>query len=138
MCYVKNLTRFLVECTRFDDRHLIVNYADGPDLSVKELVELVRRELNMTPRFDIGLPYPLGLTAGYLADCIGLVTGRSYAISSQRIRKFCADTRIATCVLDELEFRRPFSLDEGLRRMIGSMPFESEVTTATARASRGG
>jgi hypothetical protein len=46
------------------------------------------------------------------------VTSRNFPISAIRIRKFCATTQIASKKLGEIGFVSPYSLTDGLKRMI--------------------
>jgi len=64
--------------------------------------------------------YQIGLAGGYLFDLPALVTGRQFPISSIRIKKFCAGTRIAADKLRETGFLPRYSLEQGLERMIAA------------------
>ena len=48
------------------------------------------------------------------------ITPRTCAPSSIRIRKFCASTTVNASKLDQTGFARPFTLEQGLTRMITS------------------
>ncbi|MFW6147954.1 MAG: hypothetical protein ACOC6B_06135 [Thermodesulfobacteriota bacterium] len=48
------------------------------------------------------------------------MTGRQFPISSIRIKKFCAGTRIAADKLHETGFIPRYSLEQGLERMIAA------------------
>jgi len=62
----------------------------------------------------------IGLAGGYLFDLAALVTGRQFPISSIRIKKFCAGTQVAADKLRQTGFRPPYSLEQGLERMIAA------------------
>jgi GlcNAc-P-P-Und epimerase len=66
------------------------------------------------------LPYRIGLAGGYLFDLAGIVTGGQFPISSIRIKKFCAGTRIAADKLRETGFIPRYSLEQGLESMIAA------------------
>jgi GlcNAc-P-P-Und epimerase len=68
----------------------------------------------------VRIPYWIGIAAGYLFDLAALITGRQFPISSIRIKKFCAGTQIAADKLHQAGFRPPFSLEQGLERMIAA------------------
>lgn len=117
LAYVTNLVDFLVRALRLEESPAIVNYADKPDLTMTELVGLIREELGRngwTPR----VPYWMGLMGGHLFDAIAAATGRKPSISSQRVRKFCADTRLATKKLETLGFEPAIDIRQALRRTV--------------------
>jgi len=64
------------------------------------------------------LPLWLGLAGGFVFDALGKLTGRQCAISSARIRKFCAETTVSTARLERTGFVRPFSMQEALVKTI--------------------
>jgi hypothetical protein len=57
---------------------------------------------------------------GYAFDILAKVTGKTYPISSIRIKKFCANTIINTDKLQKTGFVPSYTLAEGLSRMIKS------------------
>lgn len=145
MAYVGNASRFLASCLACPPGTHLLNYADKPDLSVIELVAIVRRELSVlnsdrqTRRsapsspptapssFQLSafsfqrftrLPYWLGLGAGLALDGVARLTGRKFPISAIRIRKFCAETTVGTKRLESTGFKRPYSLEQALARTI--------------------
>lgn len=120
MAYVGNIANFLSKALDFGPGRHLFNFADKPDMAVKDLVQLVRTELSLTkplPR----LPYAFGLAGGYAFDLASKLTGKKYPISSIRIRKFCANTTVSTKALESTGFKAPFSLQEGLKRMIANL-----------------
>jgi nucleoside-diphosphate-sugar epimerase len=120
MGYVLNLSRFLIKVLELGPGQHIYNYADKPDLTVQELVSIANKALGKTPAIQWKMPYPLGLAAGYFFDLLARAMGRTYPISSIRIKKFVADTRVSSEKLKETGFVAPYSLAEGLERMIAS------------------
>ena len=120
MAYVGNVAAFLRWCLDLPPGLHRFNYADKPDLTTAELVELARRALGRDRHWTarIHLPYAVGLALGYLADGLARVLGRPLPWSSIRVRKFCAETTVNTARLERTGFVRPFTLQEGLERMI--------------------
>jgi len=57
---------------------------------------------------------------GYGYDILSRITGKTYPISSIRIKKFSADTVINTDNLQKTGFVAPYTLAEGLSQMIKS------------------
>jgi hypothetical protein len=118
MGYVLNLVRYLASLSGAPAGKHIYNYADKPDLSMIELVAIVKEALGIESNSHFRLPYPIGLLGGYAFDMLAKVTGRTFPISAIRIRKFCANTQIASEKLGETEFVSPYSLKDGLKRMM--------------------
>ncbi len=120
MGYVGNIAKFLVQAMEFGAGRHIFNYADKPDMTVKELVDHVRSELHIARSFR-SLPYSLGLMGGHAFDVLAGLSGKRFPISSIRIKKFCANTTVSTRALESIGFTPSVSLKEGLSRMILSM-----------------
>jgi nucleoside-diphosphate-sugar epimerase len=120
MAYVGNLVDFLV--TQIDAAPGVVpcNYADKPDLSMHELVAAIDTMLpghRAIPR----VPRALALAGAGMLDLLARLRGRPFPVSRSRIRKFCADTTVATPVLDRTGFRPTLGLDTALRRTVTSV-----------------
>lgn len=118
MGYVLNLSKFLVMLLETPPGWHIYNYADKPDLRVEELINIVNETLGKSPLNHFRIPYAVGLFGGYIFDLIGEIIGRKFSISFSRIRKFCANTQISAGKLKVMGFKPPYSLSEGLKRMI--------------------
>ncbi len=121
MGYIGNIVEFLIRALDFGSGIHLFNYADKPDMPVKELVETVRSELGIADKPLMKLPYSIGMVGGYTFDVLSRLTGKKFPISSIRIKKFCATTTVSTNALESINFKAPFSLQEGLKRMIRSM-----------------
>jgi nucleoside-diphosphate-sugar epimerase len=95
MSYVGNIVDFiifLIETQKDIKGYSLFNYVDKPDLTTRELVSIVSKVLNKhIPA--IRIPYWIGMTGGYCFDCLGKVLGKKLAISSVRVKKFCAVTQ---------------------------------------------
>jgi hypothetical protein len=96
----------------------VFNYVDKPDLTTRELVDHVGEVLGRRVP-TVRVPYWLGMLGGYCFDVLGKVLGRKMAISSVRVRKFCAVTQFEGLKVGELGFRAGVSLGEGLGRTLG-------------------
>lgn len=55
---------------------------------------------------------------GYAFDALAFVTQKKLAISSVRVKKFCATTKFNSNKMLSTGFLPPFSLKEGLRRTL--------------------
>lgn len=119
LAYVRNLVPFLISRMGSHPGFHVFNYADKPDLSTDELVRFARQSLRGNGRPSrIRVPYAIGVAAGYCCDIAAAVLGRGLPISYIRVKKFCADTTVDAGKVDRSGFKAPFSIEEGLRRMI--------------------
>lgn len=117
MGYVGNLVNFFIFALNSSPGIHIYNYADKPDMTVQEIVTHVLLKLGIT-RKPLMIPYVAGLLGGYIFDGLSKITGKKFPINSIRIRKFCATTTVATTAIESIINMRPYSLTEGLNRMI--------------------
>jgi len=120
MGYVLNLTSFLTTLLKSEPGQFVYNYADKPDLCMNELINIFHNTIGKNPKNNFKIPYALGLMGGYCYDILAKITGKTYSISSIRIKKFCANTVINTYNLKETGFVPSYTLAEGLSRMIKS------------------
>jgi nucleoside-diphosphate-sugar epimerase len=120
MGYVLNLCSFLTTLIEFLPGTYVFNYADKPDLCMNELIEIFNNILRKNSINNFRIPYVLGLMGGYAYDILTRITGKTYPISSIRIKKFCSDTVINTDKLQQTGFLPSYTLAEGLIRMIKS------------------
>ena len=117
IAYVGNVAAFLHHALGLKAGTHLYNYADKPDLNMREFVASIRGALGydgMGPQ----MPYALGLLGGSVFDVAAKITGKKFPISSIRIKKFCADTIVNADKLTETGFTAPYSLHDGLEEMI--------------------
>jgi GlcNAc-P-P-Und epimerase len=119
MSYVGNVAAFLCGQLSGPPGTTVVNYADKPDLTMAELVELVHEVLGTRP-LPVRLPVWIGLALGHLADLVARVVRHPLPVSAIRARKFCAETSLDTHRLELLGFRPPESLVDALGRTIAA------------------
>jgi len=120
MGYVRNLSSFLTTLIEASPGKHVYNYADKPDLSMNELIQIFHGTIGKNSNAGFKIPYVFGLIGGYGYDLLAKITGKTYPISSIRIKKFCADTVINTDKLQRTGFVPSYTLAEGLTRMIKS------------------
>ena len=120
MAYVLNLSRFLTNLLASASGRHVYNYADKPDITTEELVRIASQALRNGLGIKWKIPYAIGLLGGYALDLLAKITGNTYPISSIRIKKFVAETKVSADRLKETGFVPPYSLAEGLERMIAS------------------
>ena len=121
LAYIENLAAFLAFCLGFEPGVHLYNYVDKPDMTMHELVAFVRRGLGQKARDGFRVPYPVALTAATVLDAVARCTGREFAVSALRVRKFCANTSFASTVA-QTGFVPPVSLQQGLAATLRSMP----------------
>ena len=113
MAYVGNIVAFIknrLENVEFG--YNIFNYADNPDFSMKELISVIERKMNISiSKFKI--PYWVGMLGGYGFDLFGFITKMKYSISSVRVKKFCATTQFDATKVHS-NFKAPYKLEEAL------------------------
>jgi nucleoside-diphosphate-sugar epimerase len=126
MVYVGNAAAFLKYCVETAANGCrIFNYVDTPDLTMNELIIQVEKSLGKKlPSFR--LPYWIGMLGGYGFDLLAFTTRRKFAITSVRIKKFCATTQFSAATAHNTGFKAPFSLSEGLDRTLKSEFGESK------------
>lgn len=118
MAYVGNIVAFvkylIEEC---QEGYNVFNYIDKPDFTMNELVDLVGNVLGKhIPA--VHFPYWLGMAGGCCFDLLAKITGKKLAISSVRVKKFCATTEFDSSKMLSTGFKAPYSLKEGLSRTL--------------------
>ncbi len=113
MAYVENVAAFIEHCTQLAPGIHIVNYIDKPDMTMNELVCTVKQLLGKPARVGLRLPYTAGYLIGRVFDGIASLTGKRFAISSIRVRKFCSDSAFASSA-SRMAFVPPKTLREAL------------------------
>ncbi len=119
MAYVENVSAFLQHCLNFGPGVHIFNYVDKPDLSTKELVEIIRAKVGKQGTGPV-LPKAIGLIAGAVFDILAQLTGKTFPISKVRVEKFCATTVFSAAKLKSTAFTPPKTLQQGLETTIAS------------------
>ena len=118
MAYVGNVVAFvkyLIDNVTVG--YNVYNYVDKPDFTMNELVGHVEKVMNIKIP-SRHFPYKLGIMGGYAFDVLAFVTQKKLAISSVRVKKFCATTKFNSNKMLSTGFLPPFSLKEGLRRTL--------------------
>ena len=120
MTYVGNIVEYLADLIAAPPGVQTTNYADKPDLSTRELVDVLRAATKITGAGRIRLPLTLALAAGHTLDLVARISRRTFPISAIRIRKFVSDTTVNTDRLNSTGYRPRFELSEGIRRTIAA------------------
>ena len=119
MCHVNNLVSF-IQVKLSLKRTELYNFVDKPDLTTSEIISIIRSGLKQTRALKtyFKIPYSIGLLGGAFFDLISALTGKSFAVSRIRVKKFTATTIVCSKRLDNSHFVPNYSLEEGLRSMI--------------------
>lgn len=118
MAYVGNIVafvKFLIE--KVTAGYNVYNYIDKPDTNMNDLVALVERVLKKKIP-STHFPYWMGMCGGYCFDALSWITKKKFAVSSVRVKKFCATTQFDSTKAMSSGFNPPFTLQEGLARTL--------------------
>lgn len=117
MAYVENLAAFIEHCLDFKPGVHIYNFIDKPDFTMNELVSSVKRTLGLSEKIGFRLPSGAGIAIGKCFDLFAAMTGKRLAISSIRVKKFCANSVYNTAI-DSTGFVSPIPLTKALEQTI--------------------
>lgn len=118
MAYVGNVVafvKFLID--NKTSGYNVYNYIDKPDFTTNDLVQLVEKVLDKhIPQ--VHFPYWMGMAGGYMFDAFAFITRKKFAVSSVRVKKFCATTEFDSSKMLASGFKAPYTLAEGLSRTL--------------------
>lgn len=118
MAYVGNIVAFVqYMIENCNDGYNVFNYIDKPDLNMNQLVSHVSKVLKKHIP-STHFPYWLGMLGGYSFDLLAKITGKKLAVSSVRVKKFCATTEFSAEKIASTNFKAPYTLKEGLARTL--------------------
>lgn len=117
MAYVENVAAFIEYAMSFKSGIHIYNFIDKPDFTMNSLVANVNRILGRPEKIDLRLPFAVGYMIGKAFDLVAVLTGKRFAISSIRVKKFCANS-VYNTVIDQTGFVPPVPLDQALAQTV--------------------
>jgi nucleoside-diphosphate-sugar epimerase len=117
MAYVENVIAFIEYSMSFKPGVHIYNYIDKPDFTMNSLVANVNRILGRSEKIGLRLPFTVGFLIGKCFDLVAAMTGKRFAISSIRVKKFCANSVYDTAI-DKTGFVRPVSLEQAIAQTV--------------------
>jgi nucleoside-diphosphate-sugar epimerase len=117
MAYVGNLVAFIAFTLGLPAGVHTYNFVDKPDFTMNDLVSHVNRILGRPSNIRFRLPYMLGFSVGKIFDAISALTGKTFPISSIRVKKFCSNSVYNTAV-DKTGFFPPVPLVEALEKTV--------------------
>lgn len=118
MAYVENIAAFIEYAMSFKPGVHIYNFIDKPDFTMSNLVASVNRILGRPERrVTFRLPFVVGYMIGKAFDLVAALTGRRFAISSIRVKKFCANSVYSTAI-EQTGFIPPVPLEQALSQTV--------------------
>lgn len=117
MAYVENIAAFIEYAIGFKPGVHIYNFIDKPDFTMNSLVANVNRILGRSEKIGFRLPFAVGFLIGKGFDLVAALTGKRFAISSIRVKKFCANSVYNTAI-DQTGFVPPVPLEQALAQTV--------------------
>jgi nucleoside-diphosphate-sugar epimerase len=117
MAYVENVAAFIEYSMSFKPGVHTFNFIDKPDFTMNQLVGSVKRMLGQSGNIGLRLPYAVGYAIGKGFDLVAAITGKRLAVSSIRVKKFCANSVYNTAI-DDTGFVPPVPLAQALDQTI--------------------
>lgn len=96
--------------------YCLINYADEPHLSSREIAEMQAGMLNR--KINIRLPLRWGILLARPFDLLIALTGKNLSISTSRVRKLQTQTYHSGAKIRAMGFRPKTSIREGMQQMI--------------------
>jgi nucleoside-diphosphate-sugar epimerase len=117
LAYVENIAAFIEHSMNFKPGVHIYNYIDKPDFMMNSLVANVNRILGRSEKICFRLPFLVGYLIGKGFDLVASMTGKRFAISSIRVKKFCSNSVYNTAIY-KTGFLPPVTLEEAIAQTV--------------------
>jgi nucleoside-diphosphate-sugar epimerase len=117
MAYVENVAAFIEYSMSFKPGVHIYNFIDKPDFTMNTLVGGVNRILGRPEKIGFRLPFSVGCMIAKGFDLVAAITGKRFAISVVRVKKFCANSVYSTAI-DQTGFVSPVPLEQALAQTV--------------------
>ena len=117
MAYVENVAAFIEYAMGFKPGVHIYNFIDKPDFTMNSLVANVNHILGRPEKISFRLPFAVGYAIGKSFDLVAALTGKKFAISSIRVKKFCANSVYNTAI-DQTGFVPTVPLEQALAQTV--------------------
>jgi nucleoside-diphosphate-sugar epimerase len=119
IAYVGNVSKCLEWMLTLRGKQVeIFNYADKPDLQMKELVPTVREAFGYGASLPMRMPIWIIWPIAAVLDMVAVVLNKSFPVSRVRIHKFCSNSQFRTDRLLEAGFEADYDLKDALRQTI--------------------
>ncbi len=117
IAFVENVARFISTITLSDESGKVYNYVDLPNLSVRNLAEMVSTIYTGKQPVYISVPIYPALLVGYFFDFISTWTKFKFSISAERIRRVVSSS-IFSVGWEKSLFPDQISIKDGLVKTI--------------------
>lgn len=117
MAYVENVAAFIEYAMSFRPGVHIYNFIDKPDFTMNSLVANVNHILGRSGKISFRLPFSVGYAIGKGFDLVAALSGKRFAISSIRVKKFCANSVYNTAI-QQTGFVPPVRLEQALEQTV--------------------
>lgn len=118
MAYVENIASFIEYSLNNTSGEHLFNYIDKPDFDMNTLTTEVYKVLGHENHKIFHWPYFLGYFGGLCFDLLAKIMNKKLAISSIRVKKFCANTLFSSLKIQNTNFKAPVQLKDGLYNTI--------------------
>lgn len=117
IAYVNNIVdATLWALKRLKPGTTIYNYADEPQLTSRQIAEIIASALGK--KIKITLPKRLGIILGLPFDLLIKITGKNFPVSSNRIKKLATETHHSASQIFNDGFKPKHTTKEGLIEMV--------------------
>jgi nucleoside-diphosphate-sugar epimerase len=117
LAYVENVAAFIEYTMCFKPGVYIYNFIDKPDFTMNDLVMSVKRNLGRPEKIALRLPFAIGYMIGKGFDLVAAMTGKRFAISLIRIKKFCANSVYGTAI-NQTGFVSPVAIEQAITQTV--------------------
>ena len=117
IAYVENVAAFIEYCINYKAGMYLFNYIDKPDFTMNGLVSKVNHIIGRPESVPFRIPFIFGFFIGKFFDFIGFILNKRLAISSIRVKKFCANS-VFNSSIDQTGFIPPVSIEEALAQTV--------------------
>jgi nucleoside-diphosphate-sugar epimerase len=117
IAYVENLVEAVLFLKDRMQRGIsIYNYADEPQLTTRQISEVIAQALDK--KILLTMPKPLGIMMGLPFDLLIKITGKNLPVSSARIRKLATQTHHSAAKIFSEGFKPAHTTIDGLCKMV--------------------
>jgi nucleoside-diphosphate-sugar epimerase len=117
LAYVENVVAFIEKCITFNPGSYIFNYIDKPDFTMNNLVSKINLTLGHGKKIDFKIPFIIGYLIAKCFDFLAFIRRKNFAISSIRVKKFCANS-VYNTTIDRTGFVPPVTIEQAIVQTI--------------------
>ena len=114
LAYVENLSKFTLYLLNYKTKFSVHNYVDGPQISLKELINFIRWQLNIKTSLRY-IPYIFAFFCGITFDILSKILNKKFHISRVRVEKFISESSYSANLL---RYKPKYSLKDSLKKTI--------------------